>query len=376
MPNNCTLLINNQIYGGWKEITIERGIEQMSGGFSLKVTEHWPDQVEDRPIKPGDVCVVKIDDEPVVTGYVDRVHAGYDANQTWFNVDGRDKTADLVDSSAIHKSGQWKSATVKQIASDLCMPFGIGVVIGQRGAQKATEPVHSFSLEDGETVQDALTRLLRMKALMMWTDGTGRLVIDLPGRVMALTSLTQGENILSAELQQDETQQFAEYIVKGQGRHGKHDTKGSAKDSTVSRYRPLIILAEDQTQNPAERAKYEVTVRRGKADRANVRVQSWRQGGDMGPLWAPGLRVIVNSAHIHKTEAEMIIASLIYTKNENEGTVCSLNVANPDAFDTIAQNPKPKHQGSKGKHKGKRRGKRGRKRGRKSSGYVNEDFDF
>lgn len=350
MANNCTLLVANQIYSGWKEISIQRGIEQLAGGFTLKVTERWPEQVEDRPIKPGDICVVKIDDVPVVTGYVDKVTAGYDATQTWFNVEGRDKTADLIDCSAIYKSGQWRVSNIKQIAIDLCQPFGIKVVIGQRGEKKAAEPVNSFSLEEGETVQDALTRLLKMKALMMWTDGSGNLVIDLPGRVMAKTALVEGENILHAEIQLDISEQYGEYIIKGQGRRGKHDTRGSAKDETIQRYRPLIILAEDQTQNPAERSKYEMTVRRGKADRASARVQSWKQAGDSGTLWEPGLRVMVESKHMHKNNTEMIIASITYSKNETEGTICNLNLANPDAFDTLAENPK-----SKGKSNSKKK---------------------
>lgn len=350
--NNCTLLINNRIYGGWKEININRGIEQISGGFSLKVTERWPNQVEDRPINIGDSCVVTIDDEPVVTGWVDKVTAGYDASQTWFRVEGRDKTADLIDCSASYRSGQWRMSNVKQIASDLCSPFEINVLIGSRAEIKASERIISFALEDGETVQDALTRLLKMKALMMWTDGSGNLVIDLPQEVMAKTALIEGENIVNAEIQLDASEQYSEYIIKGQGRRGKHDSRGNAKDTSVKRHRPLILLAEDQTQNPASRAKYEMTVRRGQADRASVRVQSWKQEGDTGELWVPGMRVLINSKRLHKHGEEMIIASCAYTKNETEGTVCNLNLANPDAFDRLGQNPRRQNK-NKGKAKQK-----------------------
>lgn len=342
MANNCTLLVNNQIYGGWKTIRIDRGIEQMSGGFSLEVTEKWPDQVTERPIFKGDVCVVKIGDEVVCTGYVNRTNSGYDAFNTWFSVEGRDKTCDLIDCAAIHKSGQWKSSNVSKIAADLCQPFTIAVVVGDRASKKAAETIASFSLEDGETVQDALSRLLRMKALMMWTDGKGNLVIDLPDQTPSQTALVEGENILSAESNQDETEQFSEYVVKGQGR-GKHDSKATATDAEVKRYRPMLILAEDQSQTPQERAKYEATIRSGKADRASIRVQSWVQAGDDGPLWTPGLRVQVKSPRLQKDSAEMIIAAVTYTKSEQEGTVCELKLAHPDAFDQLAENPqKPK----------------------------------
>ena len=339
MANECTLWVNNQIYGGWKDIRIDAGIEQMSGGFSLRVTDKWPGQVDSRPIQCGDACVVKIGEVAVVTGYVNRVSKGFDAQNTWYQVDGRDKTADLVDCSAVYKTGQWKSSNVQQIATDLCQPFGVKVSIGDRATAKAAETIASFALEDGESVQDALTRLLRMKGLMMWANGQGDLVIDLPALTPAQTALVEGENILSAETTQDESEQFSEYVIKGQGR-GKHDSKGSVKDETVKRYRPMLILAEDQSQTPQERARFEATVRRGKADRASVKVQSWQQDGDNGSLWVAGLRVTVKSPQLYKEQSEMIIASIGYVKNEREGTVCDLYLVNPDAFDQLAENPK------------------------------------
>lgn len=345
MANRCELFVNGQIFGGWKDISIRRGIEQLSGSFYLSVTERWPGQAEARPIRRGDSCVVKIDGQAVVTGYVNRINNGYNDTSTWFSVEGRDKTADLVDCSAIHKSGQWKSANLKQIASDLAKPFGVEVVIGQRAEKKASETIASFSLEDGETVQDALTRLLRMKALMMWTDGDGRLVIDLPDQTAAETALVEGQNILSAESQQDESEQHSEYIVKAQGR-GKHDSKGTAADASVKRYRPLLILAEDQSQSATERARHEATMREGQADRAQIRVQSWRQAGDKGNLWAPGLRVLVQSPRLHKDNEEMIIADIEYRLNSQDGTVSILQLANPKAFDQLAENP-PKAAGAK-----------------------------
>ena len=127
---------------------------------------------------------------------------------------------------------------------------------------------------------------------------------------------------------------YSQYIVKSQGR-GKHDGKGDAADAGVKRYRPLLILAEDQSQSPAARAKHEATMREGKADRAEIKVQSWRQGGDKGELWLPGLRVQVKAAHIHKDDEEMIISEIEYSLNDQEGTVATLQLANPKAYDQL-----------------------------------------
>ena len=347
MANNCTLLVNGSIYGGWTSISIQRGIEQLAGSFSLRVTERWPGVAESRPIKKGDVAVVKIDGEAVCTGYVNRTRIGFDSANTWFDVEGRDKTADLVDCSAIWKSGQWRDSSVKQIAADLCQPFGISVVIGKLAEKAAGEKIASFALEDGETVQDTLERLLRMKALMMWTDGLGNLVINLPEQTAAETALVQGENLLQAEAAADETEQYSQYTVKGQAR-GTHNAKGEAKDGSVQRYRPLVILAEDHGTAPLKRAQHEQAMREGKADTANVTVQSWRQGGDKGGLWLPGLRVLVKAPYLHKDNDEMIISELEYRKDEN-GTIARLNLTNPKAYDRLAEQPEKKKTPAKKK---------------------------
>lgn len=39
MANECTLWVNGMIYGGWTAIRINRGIEQLTGSFTLSVTE-------------------------------------------------------------------------------------------------------------------------------------------------------------------------------------------------------------------------------------------------------------------------------------------------------------------------------------------------
>lgn len=344
--NNCILLINGHQYGGWKDISIQRGLEQLSGQFNLRVTERWPGQLEARPIRRGDECVVKIDDEAVATGYINQVRTGFDSGNTWLEVSGRDKTGDLIDCAAVFKTGQWKNSTVQKIALDLIRPFKVDLIIGARAAQKAAETIVSFALEDGEAVLDTLTRLLRMKALMQWTDGAGRLVIDLPAVTAGETALVEGENLLSCEAVFDESELFSEYTVKGQTR-GKHDSKGTAKDDSVHRYRPMLILAEDHGNTPADRAKHEATMRAGKAERVNARVQSWRQAGDAGALWTPGLRVPVRAPHAHM-DKELIICQVEYICSDQDGTVTQLELTDPMAFDLLAKNPtKPKTRGKR-----------------------------
>lgn len=333
----CELFVGGQIYAGWTELEIQRGLEQIAGQFSLVVTEKWPGQDEPRPVRPGLPCVVKLDGDPVVTGYVDEAGPGYDEKSTWFNVTGRDKTEDLVDCSAIWKTGQWKGKGLAAIARDLCAPFGIEVVVDPSAAKAAGETVPSFNIEEGETVFDCLERAARLMAVLLITDGLGRLLISLPGARRAVTGLMEGENIKRAQGTFSWAERYSDYTVKGQARGQAHG-KGSAHDSAIDRYRPLIVLAEDQAHGPSatRRAEWEKTVRAGRGNRARITVQGWRQDGESGPLWEPGLRVYTHSPRIRAIGLELLIVSVSYKRNDQTGTTSELEVADPRAFDLLA----------------------------------------
>lgn len=334
MRDMCELRVGGQIYGGWMDIRIQRGLEQISGQFSLGLAERRDGQHEPRAVRCGQACTVTIDSQAVVTGWIDSVRPRYDATSTALAVSGRDKTGDLIDCSAVHKSGQWKASSLKRIALDLLAPYKIDIIVGQHAERAANHALPSFKLDEGESVFDCLERAARLAGVMLWTDGLGRLVMDLPGKVLASTALIEGENILSFEGELSWAERFSQIIVKGQAR-GTHNARGTASDAIVTRHRPLIVLAEDATPGVTaqQRATWEATVRQGRANRATVRVAGWHQAD--GKLWVPGLRVPVYSPYV-RLDGEMLISSCTYIKNGRDGTVCDIEIADPRAYDRLS----------------------------------------
>ena len=170
--HDVRLTVNGQHYGGWTSINITRGIEQIAGTFQLKVTEKWPGNPAARPVRPGQSCTVSIDGATVITGYIDDVKPEYDSKNRTVAFTGRDKTGDLVDCSAIYKSGAWEKKSIKTIATDLIKPFGIGLIVNADiGA-----PFEKASIEEGETVFEILDRLARQRGILLTSDGLGNLV--------------------------------------------------------------------------------------------------------------------------------------------------------------------------------------------------------
>lgn len=341
MFNNCTLRVGGKIYGGWKEIEIQRGIEQVTGRFTLSVTERWSGQAEPRPILPGQSCQVYLGDAPVLTGWIGRVVPGRDDKNSWLTIEGRDKTHDLCDCSAIHKSGQWKNSSLAKIAADLLAPFKIETLIGETAKTAANKKIASFNIEEGETVFACLERAARLQALMLWTNGLGQLVISLPDAIRADVTLREGVNLkyMQGEFSHDE--RFSKYIIKGHTKHdddeAPHQSKGEATDAVISRYRPLIVLAEDHAGGPTakQRAQWEAAVRAGRGNRATVKVQGWCLHGDTGKVWQPGMRVAVESPTL-RVKGDLLIVACTWKLSAMEGTITEMELADPRAMDQLS----------------------------------------
>lgn len=349
------LQVNGKLYGGWKTMLVNASIETISGDFDLGYFYSWDGQ-KALPINDGDACKVRMGDDVVLTGYVDETTEDLGSDTHDLQVTGRDKTGDLVDCSAVHKPDQWSGQTLQTIAAILCKPFGIAV-------KAETDTGAAFPLvkvQPGETAFAVIERLCRMRAVLPVSDGKGGLLLTAAGKAgRAYSALVEGENILTIGKNKSQQDRFSQYIVKGQqsglaavgggnveliSADGTVTTRaaapasGRATDAGVTRYRPLVIVAEAEAsgQSPQTRALWEATVRAGRGLRVEVTVQGWRQGD--GALWRPNQYVQVKSPTLG-LEDTLLIAGCAYGCDES-GTVTTLSLARPDAFKLLPVKPK------------------------------------
>jgi prophage tail gpP-like protein len=338
--NEVYLIVNGQKYGGWKEVSITLSMETLSGKFDLGLTERWPGQNVSRSINLMDSCEVRIGGETVITGYVDDIAHSYDGTSHSFKVSGRDKAGDLVDCSAVQKPGQWKNQRLEQIAGDLVAPFDRMSV--QTEADTG-EPFKTFALEQGESVLEAIERMSKLRGLLVISDGKGNLLITRSGTQQAQAALITGQNILKGEGRFSSKDRFSEVTVKGQT-EGSDEMKpdintkpnAQAKDSEVSRYRPLLMLAEGQanTQTCQKRVDWEIATRRAKGFELTYTVAGWTQGAN-GPLWRLNRLVRVQDS-IFKVNENLLVAGLTFTLDGQGGRLTEIKLARPESF-----SPKP-----------------------------------
>jgi prophage tail gpP-like protein len=324
----CELLVNHRWYTGWESVSVERSLDALANGFNLTLAR-LPDA---SGIAPGAACEVRLDGETVVTGYIDQTDESMGTGGRTLSISGRDKTGDLVDCSAMLPGGK-ATGNVLMIAEALCAPFGITVSI----AGHPVSPVGGFQVETGETVHEALKRLLKATGLTVISDGKGGVVLTRAADGHVATPLVYGRNIISMSLKRDETQVFSQYMVKGQQQAGDGVTPQQASgplgvqaNPAMRRYRPLVLTAENQTNTARAmgRAQWEQATRAAKAISIEVETVGWRTKIEQGELWPVNRLVQLDSP----LAAGLFLITRVAHEQGMSGTTTRLTLAPSDAF--------------------------------------------
>lgn len=334
---SVSLTVGGRDYRGWQTVRVSRGIETVSGSFSLGVSERWENQSDLAwPVGEGDECAVLLGSEPVITGYVDQRSPSYSKSDVGVEVIGRDRVRNLIDCSAYLGSWEFKRISLLQLAQKLCAPFSIPVSV-QAGLTFA--PVAKYAITPGDTGFSVLEKACRLAGVLPVSDGRGGILLTRSGVDRCKTALVEGENIIRGSARFDFSQRFHRYVVLGQ--HGASEeswgeavthVKAEATDpGIVDTARVLVVRPEGNTtpELAKRRAQWEAAVRAARSSTVTITVQGWTQGN--GELWPVNKLVRVKSPRLG-VYGEMLISGATYGLSVSGGTTTELTLRRPKAF--------------------------------------------
>jgi prophage tail gpP-like protein len=330
------LKLGGQSFSGWTSIDIRIDLDAGASSFSLGVTKRDPERDEFWELEADAECEVAIGGETVITGYTDRLESDLSGEVHSITVSGRSKSADLIDCSAIAKPGSWRKKKVEAIATELAKPFGIKV----KAEADTGAPLRLFALQPGETVWEAIQRACQHRGLLPISRADGTVAIINAKPEGTAVRLVQGQNLLTIRGSHDVADRFSQYIVKGQaagddevnGKAAAHP-KAEAKDPAVKRYRPLLVVAEDQvdTATAKKRAAWESIVRAAKAQSADVELVSWRRSD--GALWRASDAVDLDAPAAWISDS-MMVAGVGFVIDDR-GRRVELHIVRPEAYSQL-----------------------------------------
>lgn len=332
-----TLIVGGERHQGWTAVRISRALDTLVGSFDVTLTERWADQPARFTLEAGSPCRVEIAGTTVIDGWIDALSPSIDAESHAITISGRDRAADLIDCSAIATPGSWTNKSIEAIVAELAKPFGVAVHVGaSTGA-----PLKRFALQQGESVQAVIDRLCRFRGLIAISRSDGSIELTNPAKGAPRERLVEGDNILTAAASHNVGQRFSTYIVKGQASGNDQASgktvsavKAEAKDPGVRRYRPLLIIAEEQSTIAAleTRAKWEATTRLGKAQQVTVTALGWHAPD--GQLRDRNTIVAVDAPSMFVV-GDMLVQQVDYLFDDR-GRTAELTLVPPEAWQQMA----------------------------------------
>lgn len=367
--NDPTLTVRDRIYGGWKSLTIARGIDRMASHFSIDLNERWNPVDPPWQIKTFDPIELRIGSDLVLTGYVDIFSSDIQPRRHEVKVSGRSKTEDIIDCTPELPGGQFSGYKLDQIARAIAQPFGIDVVV----QADVGEAFPDATIQKHETGYRFLERLARLRRVLLSGDAQGRLVLTTAGASRSGTTLKLGGNLNGLHLIENVSGRFSEYRVRVQSQatttpslrridapppapdpttsvaaqraaaaasadyqdppqtQATTTTAGTAYDHNVPRYRPHTVIAESALNALGAQARslWEAAYAFGQSLHLAADVTGWRKND--GALWQINQLVSIEGAPL-QLDAELLIVGVTHTIEPRRGRVTQLRLGPPEGY--------------------------------------------
>lgn len=340
IKDEVSVLVGRQVFDGWESVTINESLESIANSFNIQLFDKFEGLRQNWPLKPGVEVRVAINEQRVITGFIETLEVNYSSDNRGFRIGGRSKPGDLVD--CMHTGpNEFLNISLDKLAEELIRPFGLRVFL-------SVEPkvIDKFAVKPGETVFEALDRAARLQGFFFISTRNGNIRLtkaaENEARFKASTNLEQDINLLTATATYDDSQRFGEYIVKGQTiglpeffGESASGPIGRARDAGIVRHRPMELLAEGKADAAIceTRAQWEASSRLAKSIRISATVQGWTQ--DNGELWGINQLTRIKSRFLGINK-QMLIVNVERIDGVEEGKTTNLTLVDPQSYKTKA----------------------------------------
>jgi len=358
--DDITISVNGKQYGGWAGIQrVTRGIERTPSTFALHASELYPGG-SGIVVKLGDACQIKIGNDIVLTGYVDRYEAAIDQFRHEVHIIGRGKCADLVDCSAFASNRQFINSSIRDVAEAVAKPFGVSVVemsggkkvipgVTRTTAQGAVIPQLNVGYQD--TAWDIIETSVRWAGLLAYENELGNVVLSDVGAQTHASGFKEGVNVQRGHVSFGIDQRYSEYHGLRLGVDTIYNLESGIAmspqnnwsvqpDAQVNRFRPFAFVVEQGAGGAdyaEKRVVFEAARRLGRSQAVMLTVDSWRDSA--GKLWTPNMLAMLDIPSLRLPGVTWLITEVSFIADRQRGTVADITLMPKEAF--MVQLPQP-----------------------------------
>ena len=157
------LKVKGTVYTNFLSATVQIRLDTLSNSFSFDAIAEDGNPL---PFSLGDKCEILIDDDTVITGFIEILNVSYDANSHVISLTGRDKTGDLLDSTLRKLPGiSAQAVTLKQIIENVIESLGTDIkVIDNVNPEPFTNTVNLLNVESGDSAWTFIQKVARQNS--------------------------------------------------------------------------------------------------------------------------------------------------------------------------------------------------------------------
>lgn len=332
------LEVNGLRYEGFTDIAVNNAMENFSSSFSFSTTvkeNNFGRIVND--LKLGQEAKVYIDDNIVITGFIEDLEREISADSHSITLSGRDIGGDIVDSDIKQKSYTQRNfeLLVNLVLRDNNFTTK---VINKVGLLKL-ESTETIKTEQGETIFAFLDRYAKKLQVLLKIDAKGNLNIiredDSVVKNMLINNHTSDTNILSSKLKLSTVDRFNVIEVYSQGNNKTHtktsiSQKGIAKDPQIRITRRKIATMDTASESKSLKAlaEWNVNLRRAKGSRYTCRTLGFYSSNKT--LWQPNTLVDIIDYNM-EVQGTFLIQGVQFSQSL-QGSFTTLDVVEQGAF--------------------------------------------
>lgn len=350
------LEVNGIEWANFVNATVELRLDSLSSRFAFEAVAP---QGQPLPFKVGSSCRVIIGNDSVLTGFIEVVSVNYDGESHVINISGRDKTADLLDSSLdaipdIRGDG----LTLKGLIETVIDQLGLDIkVIDQVGLKPFSETEDIASPEAGDNAFSFLEKYARKQQVLLTSNGDGDIVIARNSGTNAVGAVqhiigASDNNVLSSSFSYDTTGRYNVYRMASAlnliplNLAGDSDLasvvnqRGEVSDSGIRRGRQLILVPETPYSDTSckKRAEWEANVRKARGLVYSATVDGFRVDSTDpdSSLWSINRIYQIVDDFVGKIE-NMLCNSVVFSLDENSGSTTSLGFVGKNAYTQLIE---------------------------------------
>ena len=373
--------IDGQVWTAFESVSVRKNMQDLCGTFTFKLVKRG-DLI---PFANGAKVRILVGTpiigfSPILTGYIEQMVPSHDAKSHSISVSGRDKTADVVDSTiggniVFNAPISLISLTKKTLKTLGITGIDVNIdsnVTGLTEKDLMFDKKEVIAPEFGISVFDFLSQYARKKQVILTTDENGNLLFTRTSNNAIKTKLvyknfpSNESNVLSASGTFDNSKRYNKYVCASQSNPTlyKEDDKkipveletgsfGLATDDGIRSSRIYNFLGEspssgdsvyrieskkDEKNNVSngedakDRAIWESNVRRAKSFYYNCTIIGYRAYED-NIIWRPNLLVQVTDDDI-QVDSQLLINKISYSKDLS-GSITTLELVSKDTFDLL-----------------------------------------